>query len=523
MFKRPIAIGLLASLMASTSVLAQTDKTVTLKSFDGFTQLRGEIVDFDGQTFSIKTGLGLIQVDALQVECEGAACPSDLLFGAEFGIYGSNTIGAALMPALIQGYADQLEADLIQELSAVENERVMRIIHESGEEMAAIDLRAHGSDSSYLGLEGGQATIGMSSRQMKDSEAALLAPKGGGDLRGTDYEHILALDGLVVVTHPDNPLSSIDFEELPYVFSGEVTNWSQLGGPNQEIVIHAQISNSGTFDTFESLVMDPVGEEVSAAAQRFESNIELADTVARTPGAIGFTGAAFARSAKVLGLRQDCGLVSHPSTFAMKTEEYPLSRRLYLYDLPEDVPAHSRQLLDFALSEEAQGIVEESGFVSLAEERISMAGQGARLVHAIVGEDEVSLPAMREMLTALRNAERLSVTFRFNQGSSTLDARSSRDAVRLAEGLSEGKYADKELLLVGFTDSIGQADLNRGLSLRRANEVLDQLSRIMGQTAIATLPIATLGFGEIAPVGCNTSFAGRQNNRRVEVWVRDVQ
>ena len=523
MFKKPIAIGVLAALLGSTTLSAQSGDTVILKSSDGFTQLRGEIVDFDGQTFSIRTTLGLIQVDATQVECEGEACPNNGLFGAEFGVYGSNTIGATLMPALIQGYADSLDADLVQELSAVENERVMRIIHETGEEMAAIDLRAHGSGTSYTGLEAGQATIGMSSRQMKDQEAALLSAKGGGDLRGTDYEHILALDGLIILTHPSNPLNAVDFEELPFIFSGEITNWSELGGPDLPIVVHARDEQSGTFDTFESLVLDPVGESVGPNALRFESNTELSDTVSRTPGAIGFTGAAFARSAKVMGLRQECGLISHPSTFAMKTEEYPLSRRLYLYNLPETAPAHSRQLLDFALSEEAQGIVEESGFVSLADERVAMAGQGGRLVHSIVGEDEVSLPALREMLGELREAERLSITFRFNQGSSSLDARSARDAVRLADDLASGKYSDKELLLVGFTDSIGQADLNRGLSLRRANEVLDQLGRIMGQTAISVLPISTLGFGEIAPVGCNTSFAGRQNNRRVEVWVRDLQ
>ncbi|MEM8792974.1 MAG: phosphate ABC transporter substrate-binding/OmpA family protein [Pseudomonadota bacterium] len=522
MSMRPIAIGLMAALLGSTAVSAQTGNTVVLKSFDGFTQLRGEIESFDGRTFSIRTGLGVIQVDALQVQCEGEACPQDLLFGAEFGVFGSNTIGASLMPALIQGYADKLDADLVQELSAVENERVMRIIHETGEEMAAIDLRAHGSGTSYSGLEAGQATIGMSSRQMKDDEAQLLASLGNGDLRGTDYEHILALDGLIIVTHQSNPLSSIDFEELPFVFSGEITNWSELGGPDQPIVVYSHQENTGTYDTFASLVMDPVGEITSPTVERFVSNAELSDKVARTPGAIGFTGAAFARSAKVLGLRQECGLVSEPSTFAMKTEEYPLSRRLYLYSLPDGAPAHSRQLLDFALSDEAQGIVEDTGFVSLAEERVSMAGQGARLVHAIVGEDEVSLPAMRELLTELRDAERLSVTFRFNQGSSDLDARSSQDAIRLANDLVEGKFAGQEVLLVGFTDSIGQADLNRGLSLRRANEVLAQLGRIMGPTTLSELPVSALGFGEIAPVGCNTSFAGRRNNRRVEVWVRDL-
>ncbi|MBY8974739.1 phosphate ABC transporter substrate-binding/OmpA family protein [Rhodobacteraceae bacterium NNCM2] len=518
----PKTIILLGALLGSSIAQAQTGETVTLRSLDGFTQLRGEIVSFDGKTFSIRTGLGTINVDAMQVECEGEACPKNLMFGAEFGVYGSNTIGASLMPSLIQGYADQLDADLVQELSATENERTMRIIHQNGEEMAAIDLRAHGSGTAATGLGDGNATIGMASRRIKDNEVASLRAAGIPELRDTDHEHILALDGLIIVTHPDNPLNSIELDELPYVFSGEVTNWSELGGPDQEIILHARNDESGTFDTFDTLVLDPAAEEISTDALRFESNAELSDAVSRTPGAIGFTGAAYARAAKVLNLKQACGIISEPTTFSMKTEEYPLSRRLYLYDLPSDAPAHSRQLVDFALSPAAQGIVEEAGFVSLGEERTALANQGQRLVHAIVGEPEFALGDMRAMLTELREAERLSVTFRFNQGTN-LDPRSLRDAITLAEGIAAGEYPGKEILLVGFTDSIGQAELNRSLSLRRANEVYAALASVIGPTVLAELPVRTLGFGEIAPVGCNTTFAGRENNRRVEVWLRDLQ
>ena len=77
---------------------AQTDSetpVVTLKSFDGFTQLRGKLVDFDGKTYRIETALGLMEIDALQVRCDGDGCPQNLLFGAKFGIHGSNTMGAS--------------------------------------------------------------------------------------------------------------------------------------------------------------------------------------------------------------------------------------------------------------------------------------------------------------------------------------------------------------------------------------------------------------------------------------------
>ncbi|MEM7178118.1 MAG: substrate-binding domain-containing protein [Pseudomonadota bacterium] len=517
----PIILCLMSTLIGATSAVAQENKTVILRSLDGFTQLRGEILSFDGKTFSIETGLGIINVNALQVECEGEACPQNLLFGAEFGVYGSNTIGATLMPALIQGYADKMEASLQRDLSSVDNEETLRIIHQNGKEMAAIDLRAHGSGTASSGLADGEATIGMASRRLKDSEAASLRASGVNELRDTQNEHILALDGLIIITNPDNPLNSIELDELPYVFSGEVTNWSELGGPDQEIVLFARDNKSGTFDTFDTLVMDPAAEAISPDARRFESNAELSDAVSRTPGALGFTGAAFARAAKVLNLRQGCGIISEPNTFSMKTEEYPLSRRLFLYDLPGDAPAHSRQLLDYALSDDAQGIVEESGFVSLDEERVALANQGQRLVHAIVGESEFSLNDMRAMLTELKDAERLSITFRFNQGTN-LDARSVRDAERLAQAIAAGAYPGKEVLLVGFTDSIGQADLNRSLSLRRANEVYQNLANALGPAVLGQLPVTTLGFGEIAPVGCNTTFSGRENNRRVEVWLSDL-
>ncbi|MEL6479272.1 MAG: phosphate ABC transporter substrate-binding/OmpA family protein [Pseudomonadota bacterium] len=501
---------------------AQTNKTVILRSFDGFTQLRGDIVSFDGKNFVIDTGLGRITLDALQVECEGEACPESLRYGAKFGIFGSNTIGAELMPMLIDGYAEQLDAQVVRELSAVENESVFRLTAANGREVAEIDLRAHGSGTGYPALAEGQASLGMSSRRMKDEEADLLAANAGFDLRGSDFEHILALDGLLILTHPDNPISAIEIDDVADIFAGVITNWSEVGGVDQEIIVHARDEKSGTYDTFESLVLDPIGESLTPNALRYESNTELSDAVARTPGAIGFSGAAFARAAKVLNLSQACGIVSPPSSFTMKTEEYPFSRRLYLYSAPEDAPAHARRLLDFALSDEAQDLVADAGFINLREERVTIAEQGNRLVHAITGEDEVSFEGLRQMLLELRDAERLTTTFRFNQGSTQLDARSARDVAELAKEMQDGFFDGQEVMLIGFTDSIGQFDLNQSLALRRAEQVRAQLAGIVGPLAFSRLNVRTLGYGELAPVGCNNTFEGRQINRRVEVWVRNL-
>jgi len=523
MWTRACGVGLAVamSLAAVQPAAAQSgDNVVTLTSFDGFTQLRGELVDFDGEVFTIRTRLGTLEIDALQVNCEGAACPQGLLFGAEFGVHGSNTVGDSLMPALIEGYAQRLGATLEREIGAEENESTFRIVHESGEEMAAIDLQAQGSGTSFPALADGRAAIGMASRRMEDDEAVLLANVGIDELRDTENEHILALDGLIVITHPDNPVGALSVSEIARIFAGEITNWSEVGGPDRAITVHASDDRSGTFDTFESLVLEPNGLTLSETAERFGDSAELSENVTADPSAIGFTGFAFAGENRVLPVEAECGLVSEPTTFNVKAEEYPLARRLYLYTTPGDTPAHANRLLDFALSEEGQERVEDAGFVSLTAENQGLGEQGVRLAHAITSQEEFSLPLLREMLTDLEGAERLSTTFRFTPGSSQLTSKSEDDAERLAEDLAAGVYDGREVMLVGFTDSIGQFELNQQLAERRAGGVLSVIESAAPEGALEDADIAVRGYGELTPVGCNTTFSGRVLNRRVEVWVR---
>ncbi|MBK0398605.1 phosphate ABC transporter substrate-binding/OmpA family protein [Limibaculum sp. M0105] len=500
---------------------AQQRPVVTLKSLDGFTQLRGELVDFDGSTYTISTPLGTLQVDALQVRCEGDQCPKDEMFGAAFAIAGSNTIGDALMPALIEGYAFSMDADMENELGAVENESVLRIKSPDGREMAAIDVKAHGSNNAFQALADNAASIAMSSRVARDAEVAALAAAGIPDPRDGVGEHIVALDALTIVVHPDNPVQSLSTEDIAAIFGGDVTNWSEVGGPDMPINVNALGDDSGTMDTFNLLVLRPSGYAVAPSVRRFDDNAALSDAVSSDPAGIGITSLAYTRAARVLAVRQECGIVSSPTSFSIKTEEYPLVRRLYLYENPKNLPAHARNLIRFAQSDDAQPIIEESGFVSLSTESRKLADEGERILYSIASDEEFSLPLMREMIAELRDAQRLSFAFRFTPGSSRLDPKSLADVKRLAEMIARGEFAGREVLLVGFTDAIGQFDLNRGLAVRRAQGVLDEIALAAGPAALATTRVTVQGFGELTPVGCNETFQGRFANRRVEVWVRD--
>ena len=494
---------------------ARAEPLVILTSLDGATKVEGELLGFDGTTYTVRTSLGTIGVAAAQVTCAGEGCPVRIVYGGRFAIQGSNTIGDGLMPALIEGYADTLGAELLRQVGAGENERVLRVADASGKEIAVIEIGAHGTATAFPALAGGSAAIGLASRRTAAAEAGLT------DLRDGPDEYILALDGLIVVVHPDNPVRALTLDQIAAVFAGRINNWAQLGGPDQPVSLYVRDDRSGTLEAFEAMVMGPRGQQIAESAERLEDNADLSDLVSIDPAGIGFTSVAYARAARVLAIRQQCGLISFPTSFAMKTEEYPLARRLYAYGSGAAMPHHATALLDFALSDAAQPLIAEAGFVDRSIESQGIEVQGARLANSLTSKEEFSLPLFREMLTELKDAERLSITFRFTAGSSTLETRSQSEAERFARLLAGGAYAGRDILLVGFTDSIGDFNVNRGLAVRRAQSVLDTLKASVDEGALDGVPILVQSYGELTPVGCNETPVGRQLNRRVEVWVHD--
>lgn len=125
---------------------------------------------------------------------------------------------------------------------------------------------------------------------------------------------------------------------------------------------------------------------------------------------------------------------------------------------------------------------------------------------------------MRDMLGRMVDYDRLSTTFRFRTGSSSLDERGRIDLARLVDYLA-AQPEGSEILLVGFTDDVGQFDGNRRLSEGRAAQVLEEVRAAAGDR-LDGMKMSSVGYGEIAPSGCNIDPEGRRINRRVEVWIK---
>ena len=223
---------------------------------------------------------------------------SDLPIDGEltlFSIHGSNTVGAALAPNLVKEYLSQKGVEQIELVNtAVENETVIRGVVPATRTSLSVVIEAHGSGTGFKGLNSGSAQIAAASRPVKNKEVQLLKAKA--DMRASDSEHIVGIDGLAVIINPQNPVEDLSVNEIAEIFSGGYRDWSELGGKPGPIHVYARDNNSGTWDSFKGMVLGKQKKLIDNA-ERFESNDELSDRVAGDTGGIGFVGLASVRNA----------------------------------------------------------------------------------------------------------------------------------------------------------------------------------------------------------------------------------
>ncbi len=496
---------------------------VTLKSADGTVNLTGEFLAFEDNSYTVRTPLGDLRIAASRVTCEGDACPVFEVAEADVEIAGSDTVGLGLMPLLLEGYAGYLDAAASITNANDGATMVAELIGDGGfgDELGSYLVQSSGSSDAFKTLLAGEAQIGMSSRRIRPEEARALRDAGAGNMVSPGQEHIIAVDSLVVITHPNNPVNSLTIAQVDDIYEGRITNWSELGGPDLAIKPISMPDGSGTRSVFESRIHEGEAITLASSVEFAPGADQIANTVNADEGAIGYVGYAFQRGAKPLTLVNDCGISMTPDAFSARTEEYALQRRLYLYTRADAETDQVNDFLSFASSPAADGVVSKSGFIGLGIDRkLQTADSDRAIALADPSADAFEANFMRQMLSEMVQHDRLSTTLRFRTGSSSLDERGIVDLERLADYL-EAQPDGAEVLFVGFTDSVGAFDNNRILSENRAQQVMAELQSIAGDR-LAGVNLNATGYGEIAPSGCNADEEGRRINRRVEVWINSA-
>ncbi|TVZ38057.1 phosphate transport system substrate-binding protein [Alteromonadaceae bacterium 2753L.S.0a.02] len=414
--------------------------------------------------------------------------------GKLFTLQGSNTVGARLAPTWAERWLAAKGATGVH-IEPLANENEYRVMGRNGLRPVYVDIHAHGSTTGFKGLLAKTADIAMASRPIKMQEVEALK-KDNGDMLSFSAEHVVAIDGLAVIVHPSNRISSLSVGHIQKIFSGQIKNWIEIGGPNRPIHVYARDDKSGTYDTFKSLVLKKT-HKLIGNAKRFESNDELSDTVSSDASGIGFVGLASVRSSKALAISEDRTKPLLPKTIHVATEDYPLSRRLFMYT-PEVVENNFiKEFITFAHSDAGQAVVEEIGFISQNPVSLKVAD--------LIGPNEY------QQLSDY--AERLSVNFRFQPGQADLDNKALHDVLRLVKYVNESNAGSPvQIQLVGFSNTEESETRADVLSKLRASAVKIELFRY----GLNTAPI--MGFGSEILVANNEGNAGIKNER-VEVWV----
>ncbi|MGL4318404.1 MAG: OmpA family protein, partial [Pseudomonas sp.] len=262
--------------------------------------------------------------------------------------------------------------------------------------------------------------------------------------------------------------------------------------------LYARDDKSGTYDTFKELVLAAHGKSLAAVSKRFESSDQLSDRVSQDPSGIGFIGLPYIRQSKVVAIADGESQPMLPSATLIATEDYPLSRRLFFYNPPGTTNTWVQALVQFAHSPQGQAIVEKSGFIP-------------QTVQAVRVEPTPAMPAGYQQLAG--QARRLSVNFRFQENSATLDNKAQHDIDRVLEYLkSQGKLRN-QVVLVGFGDP--KNDPARAALLSKLRAMAVRREMVKGGVIFREIT----GLGEQLPVAANSGDEGRLKNRRVEVWV----
>lgn len=365
---------------------------------------------------------------------------------------GSNTVGESFAPMLATAFLKNQGATLIKTLQQESPvEKIIEGVLPGKNRKLRVDIRAHGSSTGFKALADQSTEIAMSSRVIKNKEFDSLTATFG-----QVSEHPIALDALAIVTYQSNPIDSLTIKQIAQIFSGEIANWSQLGGDNQDIYLFSRDNNSGTWDTFKSLVLKPYDVKLSDRSARFESSAELVKRVVANKGAVGFVGVAYVGESKLLKVAaNEDSLATLPSGYTIGTEDYALSRKLYFYTTGKERSSMAQKFLEFVTQNEGQKLADDVGLISYYPTS-----------YRPKNLDKQTPIRYRELAATGR---RITVNFA-NQVSTDETSKETRDLQRLQNFAFNNP--GKQIILVDFSNSTRLAEIRSKLE-DNAISVLD--------------------------------------------------
>lgn len=256
-----------------------------------------------------------------------AALAATTMQAQKLVIKGSDTLGAKLVPMLAEEY---------------------KAMHPG----VSFEIAAEGSTTGIAAIIDSTADIGMASRRAKPTEMSAAKAKGIA-MKPT----IVCFDGIAVIVNSNNPIGELTKRQVEQIFTGDVTDWSAVGGASGTISVYTRNTSSGTYSDFKDLAMKK--RDYAGSSQKMAGNEQIVSEVAKNPNGIGYVGLAYIHEDGIKVATIEGGTPTKESVLAKK---YPYARPTFYYTNGEP-EGEAAKFIDFTLSEAGQKIVEQIGFV----------------------------------------------------------------------------------------------------------------------------------------------------------------
>lgn len=226
---------------------------------------------------------------------------------------------------------------------------------------AVIQVSGGGSGTGIAALINGTTDICEASRDMKKKEYQLAEKQGVKPFRVS-----VALDGIALFLNENNPVEVLSIPQLKAIYTGEITNWKQVGGPDARIILYGRENNSGTYAFFKEHVLE--GEDYAAETQTLPGTAAVVNAVAKDVHGIGYGGIAWAKGVKYAQVKktEDSPAIA-PSIETVSNGSYPISRALFWFFNGKPT-GQLQKLVNWALSPEGQKLAEQIDYVPLSSE-----------------------------------------------------------------------------------------------------------------------------------------------------------
>ena len=219
-----------------------------------------------------------------------------------------------------------------------------------------IQVTGGGSGTGISALINGTTDICQSSRPMKPTEKEKLRDR----YNNPGVEIATARDGLAVYVNAQSPLTELTLDQLKGIFTGKITSWKDLGGPDAKIIPYSRENSSGTYVFFKEHVLQ--GADFTARAQTMPGTAAVVNAVGKEKFGIGYGGAAYAKGIKIIKVKKDAGSPAiAPDKATVTNGTYALARPLFFY-LRAKAAGDIKGFIDWVLSPEGQAIVEKVGY-----------------------------------------------------------------------------------------------------------------------------------------------------------------